>query len=144
MNVHGESAPVLLLVEDDSDAVKLFGHIFGKIRPDWIVVHASDGLDAVHYMMNEPMPNLIVTDLQMPRMTGQELIAWMRSTNVSPRVPIVILSGRSEPDLRDQLIAAGADDYLCKLSPINEIREVLSRYTLAASPAESSLLTSNS
>jgi CheY-like chemotaxis protein len=120
---------VLLLVEDDINAVDLFKLVFRKIAPNWQLIHCGNGLEATRFMMDNPMPDLIVTDLQMPKMTGQELIAWVRANISGPRVPIMVLSSRSEPGLGDELLELGADDYICKFSSLTDLKRALQRHT---------------
>jgi CheY-like chemotaxis protein len=123
------SAPLLLLVEDDVDAVELFHHLFLKICPEWQFVRVSNGLEALEFMMHQRLPDVLVTDLKMPHMTGQELIRWLRLNPAFPRIPILVLSGNSDSSLAQELQDMGADEYICKDSSLDELKSALGRFT---------------
>src|SRR5262249_62068320 len=75
---------------------------------------ASSALDlAVDWI-----PDLIVTDLSMPRMTGIELCRLVRERS---QVPIIVLSVREEEKSKVEALDAGADDYVTKPFSVNEL-----------------------
>ncbi len=59
-------------------------------------------------------PNLIVTDLYMPEMSGAELCAWLRKKVETARTPIIICSGADDDELARVARAVGADGYVSK------------------------------
>src|SRR5881227_1825082 len=72
------------------------------------VLVVEDGLEgalALH-------PDLILCDVSMPRMSGEQLVTMLRAQPDFDDVPIVVLSGRTDEQLRIQLLRAGAQDYL--------------------------------
>src|SRR6266700_3330833 len=71
---------------------------------------ASDGESAL-YLSADWLPDLIVTDLSMPKMTGIELC---RSVRERSQVPIIVLSVRGEEKTKIEALDAGADDYITK------------------------------
>jgi DNA-binding response OmpR family regulator len=64
------------------------------------------------------------------------LIAWVRANTSGPRVPILVLSCRSEPGLGDELLKLGADDYISKFSTLDDLKRVLQRHTFSLSRNE--------
>jgi CheY-like chemotaxis protein len=68
------------------------------------VVQAADGQEALNYLQAamehvHPMPALLITDLNMPNITGMQLIAWMASTEALAVLPIIEISGTSPASL---------------------------------------------
>jgi two-component system KDP operon response regulator KdpE len=71
---------------------------------------ASDGYDALQ-MMKSWSPDLLITDLRMPKMDGLELCRQVRATS---QIPIIVLSVRGEERTKVDALDAGADDYVTK------------------------------
>jgi DNA-binding response OmpR family regulator len=76
------------------------------------VLGAEDG-EAALRIAQEQMPDLILLDLLLPKITGTEVLQRLRANARTAGIPVVILSALSDKN-RDKLIAAGADDYLEK------------------------------
>src|SRR5689334_7641942 len=71
---------------------------------------ARDGLDGLETARRE-RPDLIVSDLHMPRMHGLDLVRALRADCETRNIPILILSGNEDAIDRAQALAAGADEY---------------------------------
>lgn len=78
---------------------------------------AGDGEEALDEMKGWS-PDLIITDLRMPRMDGLELC---RRVRLDSRIPIIVLSVKGEETIKVQALDAGADDYITKPFSINEL-----------------------
>lgn len=78
---------------------------------------AGDGDEAVE-VMRDWTPDLVITDLSMPNMSGLELCRRIRSKS---QVPIIVLSVRGEEKVKVEALDAGADDYVTKPFSINEL-----------------------
>jgi CheY-like chemotaxis protein len=91
-----------------------------------------DGVEAVERLKQEPAPDLVILDLQMPRMGGAEVLDWMRQTPATASIPVIVFTATGA-DNESQLMDAGADDYVRKpLDParfISRIRAALRRRT---------------
>ncbi len=74
---------------------------------------ARDGLEALN-LLNESPPDLVLTDLEMPRMNGLELSSQVRSGGACPNVPIVMITSRSMQKHRKEASIAGVDEYITK------------------------------
>jgi chemosensory pili system protein ChpA (sensor histidine kinase/response regulator) len=77
------------------------------------VVEAGDGVGALE-MMQETTPDIVVTDLALPRMDGFELVQRMRADERLRHVPVIALSGFSGSDYETRARAAGSDVVLQK------------------------------
>ena len=106
------SAPQAILVVDDSISVRKLATRF--LETDGIEVDtALDGLDALEKLSSGRF-RLVVTDLEMPRMHGYELIAEIRRLPHLQHLPIIVCSSRSSDKHRDRARDVGANGYITK------------------------------
>ena len=114
----------VLLVEDDENDVVLVTHTFKKAQINNPLQIVNDGAEAVEYLKGDgkyedrerwPLPELIVMDIKMPRLTGFEVLEWVKG-NGGPlrRIPIVIVSGSDNPDDINRAYELGANAYMVK------------------------------
>lgn len=73
-----ESTVHILLVEDDSIDAKAFIRAMDKLRFGNPVVHARDGVEGLEKLRTMPRPNLVILDINMPRMNGLEMLRKVR------------------------------------------------------------------
>lgn len=102
----------VLLVDDNSD---MQNYIKGIISPYWNVETANNGEEAYKIICNNP-PNLIVSDVMMPKVDGFTLIKQVRNNAQIKDIPIILLSARAGEEARIEGLNKGADDYLVKTS----------------------------
>lgn len=93
------------------------------------VTLAEDGLDALDRLA-EAAPDLIVTDLNMPRMDGFGFIEAVRGGDTAARVPILILTTETGQKLKDRARAIGATGWISK--PFDEVSLVATINRVAA------------
>ena len=98
----------ILLVDDDPDLLAVTG--FALQQAGFLVVKVADGVAALEAFERE-QPDLAVLDINMPRMTGFELAAKLRERS---RIPLIMLTARSEEADVVRALGLGADDYLSK------------------------------
>jgi len=103
--------PRILLVEDDEDLLKMMFRLLSTVGD---VALATDGQHAMQIMGASQPPDLVVTDLMMPRKDGLQLVAEMKEDPKLRGVPAIILTAKAGP--RDVIagINAGARHYLTK------------------------------
>ncbi len=111
----------VVLVEDNTDLrmyiskmLKKFGHK---------VITAADGLEGWE-KVQKIIPDIIVSDVMMPRMDGYELIKQVKTNQTTMHIPVMLITAKPELDSKIKGLESGADDYLSK--PIN-IRELDAR-----------------
>src|SRR5262245_32206871 len=102
----------ILVVDDDRDACELFAMVLGQAG--YVVEAALDGFQALALVASK-RPNLVLTDLQMPRMNGLELIRRIHA--VDPDVPVVLTTGAETRNLCTAANAYGAE--ACLEKPVN-------------------------
>ncbi len=110
-------AHAILLVEDNEDDILLIERAFHKANVANPLVVVRDGEEAVAYLSNldgNPIPELVLLDLKLPRKDGFEVLEWLRAQPVLRRLPVVVLTSSGEtPDI-DRAYDLGANSYLVK------------------------------
>jgi CheY-like chemotaxis protein len=104
------SRPRVLLVEDHADTRLMYAEY---LRPDYDTHEAGDGLAALEALRGV-LPDVIVTDLALPRMDGFELIARLRADERLRSIPIIALSGYSGADVEARVRAAAPSAVIMK------------------------------
>ncbi len=122
--------PRVLLADDNADMRDYVGRLLG--RAGFEVVTAPDGEKALAACLADP-PDLVLTDVMMPKLDGFGLVAKLRSDERTALLPIILLSARAGEDARIEGLRAGADDYLVK--PFGP-RELLARADAAVKLAQ--------
>jgi signal transduction histidine kinase/DNA-binding response OmpR family regulator len=107
--VDGQTATVLV-VEDNDD---LRSFLVEELSKWYRIREAGDGESALHSMEQE-MPDLVVTDVTMPRMNGLELCQRLKSDLHTSHLPVVLLTARTSEAHRMEGFQSGADEYLEK------------------------------
>ncbi|WP_304167372.1 phosphate regulon transcriptional regulator PhoB [Phenylobacterium aquaticum] len=120
--------PFILVVEDEDALSTLLQYNLDKEGYD--VVVAADGEEALT-LASERLPDLIVLDWMLPKVSGIEVCRRLRQRTESRNVPIIMLTARSEESDRIRGLDTGADDYVVKPFAMSElsarIRAVLRR-----------------
>lgn len=108
----------LLLADDD----KAFHEIITKVfrGTDWQVTVAEDGVTALE-KIGEQAPDVILLDLNMPRLGGRELLARLRRDARFAMIPVIIISGDGSPQEQAAEFGLGADDFLPKPFDVTEL-----------------------
>jgi len=107
---HGEKARVLI-VDDEEDILKSLEKRLLTAGCD--VIKARDGMEGLHLAFTEK-PDLVITDVTMPKMDGFELTRRLRASLETAVIPIIMLTARSDKHSELQGIDVGADDYITK------------------------------
>jgi len=106
----------VVVVADDSISVRKFvGRMLEK--NGYRVILASDGLEAAE-LITQHGCHLVITDLEMPRMTGYELMAQLRQSPATRRIPVMVVTSRAGAKHRDRAMKEGAVAFLTK--PVQE------------------------
>lgn len=102
--------PVVLVVEDNPDVARYIGACLSK---KYNVDFAGDGEAGIERAI-ETVPDLIVTDVMMPKKDGFELCAFLKSDRRTSHIPIVMLTAKADLESRIEGLETGADAYLSK------------------------------
>ena len=110
MSLIPRGTTTVLLVEDHEDSRQMYAEF---LRLQFHVVEAVDGLGALE-LMQQTAPDIVVTDLALPRMDGFELVQRMRADERLRHVPVIALSGFSGAEFETRARAVGSDVVLQK------------------------------
>ena len=104
----------ILVVDDSSTVRKLIINILSK--ENYETVEAVDGVDALEKLSQNDV-DLVIADLNMPRMNGLELIKTIRQDPLYADIPIVMLTTEGSAEDKKRGFEAGANVYLVKPAP---------------------------
>ena len=109
--------PVLLIVEDNFDVRE---YIRSCMEDRFKVVEAGDGVEGLEKAA-EHMPDLIISDIMMPRMDGFDFSARIRADVKTSHVPLIMLTAQASDETRMKGLSLGIDDFLTKPFRRNEL-----------------------
>jgi len=118
----------ILVVEDD---VYMQSILKEFLSATYEIEIRANGMDALAFMQSGNVPDLIISDLNTPKLSGLDLIEQVKVSDFFNSVPIIILSGDDSSEKRIRCLDSGADDFIVK--PFNpaeleaRIRVVLRR-----------------
>ena len=115
-----------VLIVEDSDTSADTLEIALLSLPDVTIAHAATGRKAWQLIQNEGLA-AIITDLHMPHMDGFELIEQVRAAGGATHLPIIVISGDSDPGTPERVRRLGADAYFAKPYSPAAVRETLER-----------------
>lgn len=101
-----------ILIVDDAAMDRLLARRLLEKNPEFIIAQAEDGAAAL-LQMEELVPDAVVTDLQMPRVDGLELVETIRRKY--PYVPVVLMTAHGSEDIAARALMAGAASYVPKV-----------------------------
>jgi CheY-like chemotaxis protein/MinD-like ATPase involved in chromosome partitioning or flagellar assembly len=122
----------ILIVDDDLETIRLIGMVLQ--RQGYQIVTATNGTEALSLALKE-QPNLILLDLMMPDMDGNQVTRKLRDNPKTSKIHILMFSAKSQVEDKVSGYEAGVDEYLTKpIHPaelVARIKSVLSRSTIS-------------
>ncbi len=100
-----------ILVADDNADMR--DYLTRLLRDHYTVIAARDGAEALLIAASDS-PDLILSDVMMPGITGFELVTALRKSAETSTIPVILLSARAGEESRVEGLTGGADDYLIK------------------------------
>lgn len=117
-----ESQKIVLFVDDDALMHAMVQDAFA--HTPYRIVHAKNGAEGYEKFCSQ-QPSLVITDLLMPRMSGEELCHMIKSDSIGSQIPVIILTGSQQQGSMELAYNYGADDFLEKpLRPENLVNKV--------------------
>jgi len=100
----------ILIVEDNVD---MSDFIAGSLTIGFKILKAYDGTEGLK-LAKEHLPDIIISDIMMPKMDGLELCERLKSDNLTSHIPVILLTAKSEDEYQLKGLKLGADDYITK------------------------------
>ena len=122
-------APLVLVVDDSLTVRRITQRLLQ--REGYRVVVAKDGLDGLDKMAGE-LPAVLLTDIEMPRMDGFDLVRNLRTDARLARLPVIMITSRIAQKHRDYAAELGVDHYLGKPYAEDELLALVARYARRA------------
>lgn len=125
--------PVLVAEDEDADVIFL-QHAFKTLKIPNPLIAVKDGDEVLNYLQGKkpfenraeyPLPALLLLDLKMPRMTGFDVLEWLRQHPESKTFPIVVLTSSDQETDREKALALGAAGYRVKPGGIKKLTELV-------------------
>ena len=113
----GDARPRILVADDNND---MRAYLKSLLEPHADVLAVADGQAAWEAALQDP-PDLLLSDVMMPRLDGFGLIAKVRASESLRHLPVMLLSARAGEEAKVEGLQAGADDYLVKPFSANEL-----------------------
>jgi CheY-like chemotaxis protein len=121
---------LILVVEDDDSDFFLLERAFRKNNIENPIVRVHDGLEGMHYLQGSgeyadrkkfPFPDVIILDLKTPRMSGLELLAWIKDHPECRVIPTVIMSSSQQDVDVARAYELGANTYFVKPTTFEDL-----------------------
>ncbi|MDB6026753.1 MAG: response regulator receiver protein [Verrucomicrobiales bacterium] len=126
----------ILLVDDDENDVALTKRALKNNGIDNLVLVVSDGEEAISYLLRKPpfddrdkfpYPDVIITDIKMPRKNGLELLQWVKENPVYRVTPTMVLSSSKNAHDIKQAFFLGASAYFVKPAKFEDLVTLVRR-----------------
>ncbi len=133
----------ILLVEDDLEHLQLTKYILERNKVPGEVIVVRDGQEAVDFLFQRnkfadcplPRPNLVLLDLNIPRIDGKEVLRLMKQDSSLRDIPVVIVSSSNREEDISYAQQAGATAYISKSGGFEKLNEALASVHQYATPA---------
>jgi CheY-like chemotaxis protein len=116
--------PNKILVVDDS---KLMHKVYEVMLRQYPLVYAVDGHDALRQLEHHDGVDLILLDINMPKMNGLELLAELRARDEWSSLPVIVITTEGKEEATQRGLEAGAVAYIKKPFRSEEILEIIAR-----------------
>lgn len=101
----------ILIIEDDNYMQLILRKFLGKA---YEIEICPSALEALSFLQDGNIPDLVISDLNTPNLSGLEFITQMQSSDFFKSIPVVIVSGEDSSEIRVKCLNTGADDFIVK------------------------------
>lgn len=120
--------PARILVVDDASFIRdMVKKNLRELLPDATLFDAADGQQAKSLLIREPV-DLILSDWEMPGLSGEKLLQWVRSQEALAKVPFVMVTSRGDREFVVQAVKSGVSDYLVKPFTSDELTAKVNKH----------------
>ena len=100
-----------LIVDDKEQIAKI---LYAYLQADYDCHYVQNPLHAIKRLLAGHMPDLIISDIRMPEMRGDEFLEYLKHNELFKQIPVVMLSSEDSTSERIRLLEEGAEDYIVK------------------------------
>lgn len=109
----------ILIAEDNQDHAELLIETLSELCPQVCVTHKSNGEEAISFLhglalQNVALPNMVLWDIKMPRMSGHEVLTYIKQHDEFKNIPVAMLSTSTHPREVEACLRQGAVSYIAK------------------------------
>lgn len=101
-----------LLIIDDKIAIARIISVY--LSEEYDVIYFDTPVKAIQWLYDGNRPDLIILDLRMPEMNGDEFLIYLKKNGLYKDIPVVVLSGEESSDIRIKMLELGAEDFILK------------------------------
>jgi len=116
-----------LLIIDDKIAIAKIISVY--LSEEYDITYFNTPVKAIQWLFDGNKPDLIILDIRMPEMNGDEFLTFIKRNGLYKDIPVVVLSGEESSEIRIKMLEEGADDFILKpFNPMElkiRIRKVL-------------------
>lgn len=102
---------LILTIDDDANIRMLLDFV---LRKKYEVMAVEDGMLGMSWLSAGNIPDLIIADVEMPRIDGYEFLKGIRESGFFRDIPVIMLSGHESAEIKIKCIQQGADEYCVK------------------------------
>lgn len=117
----------VLLVEDNFTNIELIEEIMRQVYPNTSVVTTITGMEAFGLAQTH-QPSLILLDMNLPDMDGKEVLSILKASPTTQNIPVVVVSADCNSTLKDEVLKAGAEQFILKPIEMTEMVTALKKY----------------
>lgn len=110
---------LILLVDDKPEIAKI---IMLYLSSTYNVKYAENPIKAIQWLKDGNIPDVIISDLNMPEMSGEEFLCYLKANQLFSHIPVLILSSVESSSNRIRLFEEGAADFVLKPFNPEELR----------------------
>lgn len=103
--------PKLMIVDDKEQIGKI---LFAYLSADYEIVYMQNPVEALAWLYKGNTPDLIISDIRMPEMRGDEFLHYLKNNELFRGIPVVMLSCEDSTSERIRMLEEGAQDYIVK------------------------------
>jgi response regulator RpfG family c-di-GMP phosphodiesterase len=117
--------PTILTIDDDPNVSQALKRRFSAYRVTLLQAHhGTHGI----WLATTREPDVIITDLRMPQGRGQDVVAYLIRRPHTRRIPIIVLTGVFDQELKRRMLHLGVAAYLTKPASFEDLREAVGRF----------------
>lgn len=117
----------IYLADDDDDDRTMFSEALYEVDSSVVLTQAEDGKQLLEILNDNPvpLPEIIVLDINMPKVDGFQCLEQIKQDEILKKLPIVMLSTSSDPDTIDKALELGATAYAVKPSSFDGLKTLI-------------------